>query len=245
MLPSSLRAALNGLPRAQRRAWGTIASRPGTGVVLVLAPPRVPVSASASEAVLGGYPAAGGHESPFTAAALGAWSVAAGVATAGMAVAGAGFGPDVLTGFGGGVLAAVAVPVVLRVTRRCRVVPLPYAAAEAACAIEHASAVARARTGYRDYDSDVAACVRLVLWDASGDDLGMAGAGLPLAVLLHAVLDRNRALLGPHASPAWYPAVSEDPARYPPAPERAADEARHLADALREEARLIRNRTGR
>jgi hypothetical protein len=244
IVPVSLHASLAGLPRVQQRSWGAIAARPGHGAVLVLAPPRAPVAVSAREAALGSYPVLDGRESPFTAGVLLAWAAALATGIAAQAAAGGGFGPSVMTGFTAGLLAAVAAAVTGRLAARCRVIPLPHGACETACAIEHAIAAARHRTGIPDYDQDVTECVRAVLWEASRGDSGLPGAGLPLAVLLHAVLDRNRALLGPHASPAWYPALSEDPARHPPAPERALEETAVLAAALREESRLIRSRSG-
>ncbi|MGH3253076.1 MAG: hypothetical protein ACRDOI_43635 [Trebonia sp.] len=188
------------------------------------------MSVSAREAVLGSYPVLDGRESPFTAAVLLSWAVATFTGVSVQAAAGGGFGQAVMTGFLTGLLAAVSAAVARRAASRCRVVPLPYEACGVACAIEHASAVARAHTGVGDYDQDVTQSVRFILWEASGTD--MSGAVLPLSRVLNAVLDRNRALLGPHASPAWYPAVSEDPARHPPAPERASEAAGFLAAVL-------------
>lgn len=235
----SLRASLNRLPQPQQRAWGTITTSPGRGAMLVLAPPATSVTLAFYEAMMGSYPVLNGRESPFSVAGLLSGAVASITGAAAQTVAGGSSWSAMMTAFLAGLLAAVSAAVVRRAASRCRAMPLPYEACRIACAIEHASAVARAHTGFEDYDQDVMASVRSILWESSGIDL--PGASLPLSRVLNAVLERNRALLGPHASPAWYPAVTEDPVRHPPAPERASETAGFLAAALREEATLIRD----
>lgn len=209
------------------RSWGTIGyDQDARGTSVVLAPPSVPVRRTASRT----------REVP---ARLAGGTVGCAVALSIVGIFGVGWWLSiwivVLISWG----ASAATAALARASNPCvSVTPVPWSTCELACAIEHASAVARGHHGDPDYDDDVRRGIREILWSALAADPSLSSAGLPLARVFSAVQNRNRTVFGPHADPSWYPAVSTDPARWPLADRRATEIADRLVVALEAEADL-------